>query len=73
MKSDSKDKLVQKLSVCGQVAEHKSQKMQEHGVSEEAILSVLTEEEKQALDSILTKLQKAWVEDHKAHHQAKKG
>lgn len=69
MKSNSKDKLVQKLSICGQVAEHKSEKMQANGASEEAILSVLTAEEKDSLDAILSKLQKAWLEDHRAHHQ----
>lgn len=68
MRSDSKDKLVALLSVCGQVAEHKSRKMQEHGVNEDMILSALTDEEKASLEAILSKLQKAWLEDHRAHH-----
>lgn len=68
MKSNSKNELVRKLSICGQVAEHKSEKTQEHGGDEERILGVLTEEEKAQLDAILTKLQASWLEDHKAHH-----
>ena len=71
MKSVSKNELVKKLSICGQVAEHKSEKMQEHGASEDAILAVLSEEEKTQLDAILTKLQGTWLEDHKAHHGKK--
>ena len=72
MKSNSKNELVKKLSICGQVAEHKSEKMQEHGGNEENILSVLTDEEKTELDALLTKLQSAWLKDHKEHH-VKKG
>lgn len=71
MKSVSKDALVKKLSICGQVAEHKSEKMQENGVSEEAILEVLSEDEKAQLDTILTKLQAAWLEGHREHHSKK--
>ena len=71
MKSNSKNELVKKLSICGQVAEHKSEKMQEHGGNEDKILSVLSEEEKTQLDAILTKLQGSWLEDHKAHHVKK--
>ena len=68
MKSNSKNELVKKLSICGQVAEHKSEKMREHGVDEDAILSALTDEEKTRLNEILTKLQDAWLKDHKARH-----
>ena len=68
MKSNSKNDLVRKLSICGQVAEHKSEKTLEHGGDEAAILSVLSEEEKAQLDTILSKLQAQWLEDHKAHH-----
>lgn len=71
MKSCSKDKLVNKLSLCGQVAEHKSEKIQEHGGDEAWILSALTEEEKTQLDAILSKLQAAWIEDHRANHPKK--
>ena len=68
MKSGSKNELVRKLSICGQVAEHKSEKMQLHGGDEAGILAVLTDDERAQLDAILTKLQAAWLEDHKAHH-----
>ena len=68
MKSGSKNELVRKLSICGQVAEHKSEKMQLHGGDEAGILAVLTDEERAQLDAILSKLQAAWIEDHKAHH-----
>ena len=68
MKSNSKHELVRKLSICGQVAEHKSEKLQEHGVSEDEVLAVLTDEERAQLDAILTKLQAAWRQDHREHH-----
>ena len=68
MKSGSKNELVRKLSICGQVAEHKSEKMQLHGGDEAGILAVLTDDERAQLDTILSKLQAAWLEDHKAHH-----
>ena len=68
MKSGSKNELVRKLSICGQVAEHKSEKMQLHGGDEAGILAVLTDGERAQLDAILGKLQAAWLEDHKAHH-----
>ena len=68
MKSGSKNELVRKLSICGQVAEHKSEKMQLHGGDEAGILAVLTDDERAQLDAILGKLQAAWLEDHKAHH-----
>ena len=42
MKSVSKQELVKLLSICGQVAEHKSGKMQEHGRNEDEILSALS-------------------------------
>ena len=68
MKSNSKNDLVRKLSICGQVAEHKSEKVQEHGGDEDRIMAALSDEEKTQLDALLTKLQAAWLEDHKAHH-----
>ena len=69
MKSVSKNALVKKLSLCGQVAEHKSEMMQQHGGDEDTIMSVLTDEEKSQLDAILTKLQGRWMEDHREHHR----
>ena len=68
MKSVSKNELVKLLCICGQVAEHKSEKTQEHGGSEDGILSALTPEEQEVLKSLLLKLQKQWLEDHKLHH-----
>lgn len=69
MKSVSKNELVKLLSICGQVAEHKSEKMQEHGKDEANILSTLSEDEQGQLKTILEKLQKQWLEDHKKHHK----
>lgn len=71
MRSNSKNELVRKLSICGQVAEHKSEKMREHGADEAEIMAVLTDEERARLDEILTKLQAAWLQDHKEHHAKK--
>lgn len=67
MKSNCKDVLLNQLSLCGQIAEHKSTKMQENGVDDSKVLASLTDEEKQSLASILTKLQAQWLEGHKAH------
>lgn len=58
MKSVSKNELVKLLSICGQVAEHKSEKMQEHGRDEQELLQTL-----------LRKLQKQWLQDHAEHHR----
>ena len=41
MKSESRHPLLRQLSICGQVAEHKSKKVREHGGDEAAILSAL--------------------------------
>lgn len=70
MKSESKHELVRLLSICGQVAEHKSEKMQEHGKDEAEILAVLSEEEKRQLKQLLQKLDTQWLKDHADHHQA---
>ena len=69
MKSVSKHDLVKLLSICGQVAEHKSEKMQEHGRDEAEILSALTPEEQEVLKDLLQKLQKKWLQDHAEHHR----
>ena len=68
MKSVSKQELVKLLSICGQVAEHKSGKMQEHGRNEDEILSALSREEQQQLKNLLQKLQSQWLEYHREHH-----
>ena len=69
MKSNSKHELVRLISICGQVAEHKSEKAQEHEKEEDAILSALTMEEQKQLQGLLTKLQEQWLKDHAAHHK----
>lgn len=69
MRSNSKHELVKLISICGQVAEHKSEKAQEHGKDEEAIVSALTTEEQKQLQELLTKLQEQWLKDHAAHHK----
>ncbi|HIX81535.1 MAG TPA: hypothetical protein H9980_06145 [Candidatus Erysipelatoclostridium merdavium] len=69
MKSVSKNELVKLLSICGQVAKHKSGKLQEHEKDESLILSALSKEKQDQLKSLLEKLQKQWLEDHKKHHQ----
>ena len=69
MKSVSKNELVKLLSICGQVAKHKSEKLQEHGKDESLILSALSKEKQDQLKSLLEKLQKQWLEDRKKHHQ----
>ena len=69
MKSNSKHPLVKQLSICGQVAEHKSEKIQENGGDEDAILKALNEEQRGQLTELLDILQKDWLQDHAAHHR----
>lgn len=69
MKSNSKHELVRLLSICGQVAEHKSEKAQEHGREEDKILSALTADEQKQLQVLLTKLHEQWLKDHAEHHK----
>lgn len=69
MRSNSKNDLVKLLSICGQVAEHKSEKMQENGADEALILSALSAEEQAQLKTLLEKLQTQWLQDHAAHHK----
>lgn len=69
MKSESLVPLVKQLSVCGQIAEHKAQMQRQHGGDEAAVLAALSPEQKAQLGSLLTLLQKRWLEDHAAHHQ----
>lgn len=67
--SASKHPLVRQLYLCGQIAEHKSEKSREHGRDEELIFSVLSDEEKETLSALLSKLQKQWAKDHAEHHK----
>ena len=69
MKSNSLDPLVKQLSLCGQIAEHKAQMLREHGGEEASVLEALTAEQRNQLATLLTILQKRWLEDHAAHHQ----
>ena len=68
MKSNSKNKLVKLMSICGQVAELKSEKTQEKKVDESMILAGLSLEEQEQLKTLLNKLQSHWLEQHKMHH-----
>ena len=72
MKSVSKNELVKLISICGQVAEHKSEKMQQFGKDENEILAALSEEEREQLKTLLQKLQTQWLKDHAAHHNPQK-
>ena len=69
MKSESKHPLVKQLSICGQVAEHKSEKLRAHGDDEAQILDALNAEQKAQLTGLLDILQKAWLADHAEHHK----
>ena len=69
MKSNSLNPLVRQLSLCGQIAEHKTQMLREHGGEEASVLDVLTAEQQNQLVALLSLLQKRWLEDHAAHHQ----
>lgn len=69
MKSESGNELVKLISICGQVAEHKSEKMRENGKDEALILAGLNEEEQAQLKELLTKLQDRWLKDHAEHHR----
>ena len=69
MKSNSKQPLVNLLSLCGQIAEHKSEKTQEHGGDENAIVAALTPEQQQQLTELLDTLRKSWLQDHAEHHK----
>ena len=68
MKSISKHPLVNLLSLCGQIAEHKSEKIQAHDGDERAILASLSEAQQDQLREILETLRQAWIADHAEHH-----
>ena len=68
MKSNSLHPLVKQLSLCGQVAEHKAQMLREHGGEEASVLGALTAVQQNQLGTLLSILQKRWLEDHAAHH-----
>ena len=68
MKSESKHPLVKQLSICGQIAEHKSEKLRLHGGDEAQIVAALSDEQQAQLAGLLDILQKAWLTDHAEHH-----
>lgn len=69
MKSESRHPLIRQLSICGQVAEHKSEKVREHDGNEEDILSALNPQQQAQLAALLDILQSAWLKDHAQHHK----
>ena len=68
----SDNPLVKLLTACAKVAGHKSVKMREHGADESSMFKCLSDEEQAQLQSLLSKLQKTWKEDHERHHKAHK-
>ncbi|MBQ9269261.1 MAG: hypothetical protein IJ206_07030 [Oscillospiraceae bacterium] len=67
-KFESDQPLVRLLVACGRVAEHRSEKMREHGADEAKMFQCLTGDEQAALQQILEKLEQTWREDHAKHH-----
>ncbi|WP_305767036.1 hypothetical protein [Candidatus Epulonipiscium viviparus] len=68
MKSVCKDPLLKLISECGQIAEIKSSKMQQHGIDETELLVSLSEDDRTVLTEMLQCLKKQWMEDHKQRH-----
>lgn len=69
VQSQSKNPLVRQLFLCGQIAEHKSERMTENGRDLNAIFSALTEEEQEQLAALLSKLQAQWRKEHAEYHK----
>ena len=69
MTSQCNHPLLRQLSICGQVAEHKSGNVREHGGDEAMILASLSAEQQAQLSSLLDTLQNAWLQDHAQHHK----
>ena len=65
MKSNSKNELVKLMSICGQIAELKSEKTEEKKVDESMILAGLSLEEQEQLKTLLNKLQSHWLDNIK--------
>ena len=72
MKTNSKNDLVKLISICGQIAEHKSEKMQEHNMDESNIYSALNVDEQKQLEVLLNKLKTKWIADKQKMMQEKK-
>ena len=69
MKSNCKNELVKLISLCGQIAGHKSEKMQQHNIDDAELISELSIEEQKELENLLNKLRNKWFEDHKKRMQ----
>lgn len=65
IKLRSNNKLIRLLIRNGQIAEHKTQKMQEHQIDEDLLVQTLTKKEQVELMGLLTKLRDDWIKDHK--------
>ena len=72
MKSICKNELVKLISICGQIAEHKGEKMAAHNIDDCELLASLSGEEQQELERLLNKLKTNWFEDHKKRMYAQK-
>ena len=72
MKSICKNELVKLISVCGQIAEHKGEKMAAHNIDDSELLMSLSTEECIELERLLNKLKTNWFEDHKRRMMEKK-
>lgn len=65
---ESENELVRLLTKCGKIAEHRSEKIREHGRDESVMFQCLAEEERSQLQAILSKLQTTWKDEHAKHH-----
>ena len=72
MKSICKNKLAKLISECGQIAEHKGEKMSAHGINDDELIKGLSLDEQTTLENLLNKLKKQWFEDHKKRMLEKK-
>lgn len=62
-KAEGLDPLVDLICQCGSLAEYQSDNLRSQGKAESDMLTVLTGEERQQLESLLLKLQTVWVKD----------
>lgn len=70
MKTNSKHPLIKLISICGQIAEHQSEKMQQHNIDEAELLTALSEDQQKQLSELLTILQKRWISQHREAKKA---
>jgi len=67
-RTQSENPLVRLLASCGRTAEHRSERVREHGADEAQMFQCLTENERAELQRILEKLDETWREEHAKHH-----